>query len=203
MKLVVGLGNPGRKYEGTRHNIGFECVEAVARRAGLSGQPGQGRFDADCRDVRIEGQRVLLVRPLTYMNLSGQSVRRFVDFFRIPLPDLLVICDDLALPVGALRMRAGGSSGGQKGLQNICDLLGSTDIPRLRIGIGACPPEWDAADYVLARIPAAERLVLDDAVARAADAVICWTREGINEAMSRFNRVPSRPSGPDNQTAQT
>ncbi len=199
MKLIVGLGNPGRKYENTRHNLGFACLEAVARSVGAGS--GTGKFDADLQDVVWGEERLLLVRPLTFMNLSGQAVRRFVDFYRLPLSQLLVICDDLALPVGTIRLRATGSSGGQKGLQNICDVLGSIDIPRLRLGIGAAPPEWDAADYVLARVPAGEREILDQAVQAGCEAALYWAGQGISAAMNRFNRNPASEKKPPDDAA--
>lgn len=185
MKLVVGLGNPGRKYDGTRHNIGFEVIESLAGRLGLG--RSQAKFDADFSDIVWKDERILLVRPLTFMNLSGYSVRRFADFFRIPLSDLLVICDDLALPVGTIRLRPSGSSGGQKGLQHICDQMGSIEVPRLRIGIGAAPAGWDAADYVLSRISGDDRAALDQAVSRSSNAVLCWVESGIARAMNLFN----------------
>lgn len=185
MKLIVGLGNPGRRYEGTRHNIGFAAVGRMVAAAG--GGRSASKFDAEYHDLTWKNQRVLLVRPLTFMNLSGQSVRKFADFFRLPLPDILVICDDLALPAGKIRLRAGGTSGGQKGLQNIFDQMGSTAIPRLRIGIGSSPEGWDAADYVLSKIPPAERLELDASLDRAVEASACWLEDGIASAMNRFN----------------
>ena len=185
MKLVVGLGNPGRKYEGTRHNIGFEVIEFLAKQ--LGGGRSQAKFDSDFLDVTSRGERILLVRPLTYMNLSGHSVRRFVDFFRIPLSDILVICDDLSLPVGTVRMRPGGSSAGQKGLKHICDQMGSTDVPRLRIGIGAAPADWETSDFVLSRISGDDRAVLDQAVSRSGQAVLSWIELGIMQAMNSFN----------------
>jgi peptidyl-tRNA hydrolase, PTH1 family len=199
MKLIVGLGNPGRKYENTRHNLGFACVGAIARSVGAG--PGTGKFDAELQDVVWGVERLLLVRPLTFMNLSGQSVRRFVDFYRLPLSQLLVICDDLSLPVGTIRLRATGSSGGQKGLQNICDVLGSIDVPRLRLGIGAAPPEWDAADYVLARVPAHEREMLDQAVQAGCEAALVWAGQGISAAMNRFNRNPASEIKPPDDAA--
>ncbi len=192
MKLIVGLGNPGRRYEATRHNVGFDCLAGVAR--ALDAGRSSARFDADFFDCTWQGERILLVRPLTYMNLSGQSVRKFADFFRIPLPEILVICDDLALPPGKIRLRPGGSSGGQKGLQNICQMLGSTDIARLRIGIGATPAGWDTADYVLSRLGDDDRGAIDDAIVRAIEAVKCWVAEGMGPAMNRFNAPPEKNS---------
>jgi len=198
MKLVVGLGNPGRRYEGTRHNVGFELIEQLGRELGAG--RSQAKFDADFLDVSWQGERLLLVRPLTYMNLSGHSVRRFADFFRIPLSEMLVICDDLSLPVGTIRMRPSGSSAGQKGLQHICDQMGSTEVPRLRIGIGAAPSGWDAADFVLSRISGDDRLILDQAISRSSQAVLCWIESGIALAMNRFNGAI--PAGEDDKKSE-
>lgn len=190
MKLVVGLGNPGRKYEGTRHNIGFECLDRLVRAWGAGS--GSGKFDAEYHDCRWKNERILLVRPLTYMNLSGQSVRKFSDFFRIPLPEILVICDDLALPPGTIRIRPGGTSGGQKGLQSIIDLMGSNAFARLRIGIGQTPAGWETADYVLSKVTSGDRVELDGALERSVAAVECWVVDGVDRAMNRFNGDPSR-----------
>jgi PTH1 family peptidyl-tRNA hydrolase len=185
MKMIVGLGNPGRRYEGTRHNVGFDAVLALAK--AICADRSSAKFDADYFDLNWSGERLLLVRPLTFMNLSGQSVRKFVDFFRIPLSEILVICDDLALPTGTIRMRPGGSSGGQKGLQNICDLLGSTDVPRLRIGIGSTPDGWDTANFVLSKLSGDDSEEIKGSLVRATEAVQCWIQQGIVEAMNRFN----------------
>jgi len=185
MKLIVGLGNVGRRYERTRHNIGFEVLDSlVARNPGGSSQE---KFDGRVMDLTIAGQRLLLVWPHTLMNRSGRSVGAAVDFYQLPHTDVLIICDDLNLPLGKLRLRSQGSSGGQKGLEDIINRLGSDEVSRLRVGIGAVPDSWDAADFVLSRFSAAERPVIDDAIILAADAVECWAAEGIETAMNRFN----------------
>jgi PTH1 family peptidyl-tRNA hydrolase len=183
-KLVVGLGNPGSKYEGTRHNIGFEAVDLLAR--GGAGASFAAKFDGLLAEVEIAFHRVLLLKPQTFMNLSGRSVRQVVQFYKIDLADLLVVCDDLSLPLGKLRLRPGGSDGGQKGLRDIAAQLGTDGYPRLRIGIGDRGP-IDASDFVLTRFRPAERPTIDDALITASQAVAVWVDRGIDEAMNRFN----------------
>ena len=185
MHVVTGLGNPGKKYDSTRHNIGFEVLAELARRHG-GGRP-KVRFEAETVEVAAGSARLLLVAPQTFMNLSGRCVRQVVDFFQLPLDRLLVISDDINLPLGRLRLRGSGSAGGQKGLANIIQQLGTEDFARLRIGIAAPPGEMDAADYVLSRFHAAERETVTAAIRRAADAVECWAEQGLAAAMNRFN----------------
>ena len=183
-KLVVGLGNPGSKYEATRHNIGFEAVDRLAR--GGAGAPFSRKFEGLLAEVEIDFRRALLLKPETFMNLSGRSVRQAMQFYKLDPADLLVICDDLALPLGKLRLRGGGSDGGQKGLRDIAAHLGTTDFARLRIGIGDRGP-IDAADYVLSRFRPAERATIDDALIAATQAVAVWITQGLDAAMNRFN----------------
>ncbi|MGD9646164.1 MAG: aminoacyl-tRNA hydrolase [Pirellulales bacterium] len=185
MKLVVGLGNPGRKYEGTRHNVGYEAVAELVRRHG-AGRPKLA-FQGELLEVSLGTERTLLLCPHTYMNRSGASVGAAVDFYKLPIADVLVVCDDWNLPLGKLRIRASGSAGGQKGLQDILKRLGTEELARLRIGIGSVPPNWDAADYVLSRFAAAERTEMDIARQRAADAVTAWAGDGVAAAMNRYN----------------
>ena len=184
MKLVVGLGNPGSKYEGTRHNIGFEAVDRLA--AGGSGVRFGRKFDGLFAEAEIEYQRVLLLKPETFMNLSGRSVAQVLRFYKIEAAQLLVICDDLNLPLGKLRLRAGGSDGGQKGLRDITAHLGTESYARLRIGIGERGP-IDASDFVLSRFKSAERPVMEDALIDATQAVAVWVAQGLEAAMNRFN----------------
>ena len=186
MKIVVGLGNPGRKYAGTRHNIGFEVVRVLAERN--AGDRWRSRFEAETVEVQIRGERLLLIAPQTFMNLSGRSVRSVVDFFKTPLADLLIICDDLNLDCGRLRIRTSGSAGGQKGVQNIIDQLGTLEFPRLRIGIGRPDGDVSTVDYVLQTFAKQERALVDQAVDRAEMAVETWVSEGIEVAMTKFNR---------------
>jgi len=185
MKVLVGLGNPGRKYAETRHNVGFEVVAELARRHGAS-KP-KVRFEAEISEAPVGGDRLLLVAPQTFMNASGRTVRQLVDFYQLSVSDLLVVCDDINLPLAKLRMRRSGSAGGQKGLENVVLHLGTQNVPRLRIGIGLPPPGRDSADYVLDRFRKAEREAIDVAIATAADAVEAWLAEGIDRAMNRFN----------------
>ncbi|MEZ6061192.1 MAG: aminoacyl-tRNA hydrolase [Planctomycetaceae bacterium] len=188
MKLVVGLGNPGAKYAGTRHNVGFDVVAELAGRH-LAGTP-QTRFQADFTDVSIAGTKVLLVTPLTYMNRSGESVWQFVRFFQVEPENLAVICDDMNLPLEKLRWRASGSAGGQKGLADIIQRLGREDFPRLRIGIGRPPGRMDAVNFVLARFREEESAAVQLTLRRAADSVEMWVRDGISAAMNQYNREP-------------
>ena len=185
MKLVVGLGNPGRRYQQTRHNIGWAVLGELARRfATGSAKP---RFQGEVVEADLEGQKALLLTPWTYMNLSGASVLAARDFYKIPNEDVLVVCDDLNLPVAKLRIRAGGSSGGQKGLEDIIRRLGSEDFPRLRIGIGSPPEGWDWANYVLGKFSGDEVADVAVAVVEAAEAVVSWAREGLEVCMNRYN----------------
>jgi PTH1 family peptidyl-tRNA hydrolase len=184
IKLVVGLGNPGSKYQGTRHNVGFEVVDRLAR----SGSPASfsAKFEGRLAEIEIDYRRVLLLKPETFMNLSGRSVGQVVRFYKLSLDDVLVVCDDLSLPLGKLRIRTGGSDGGQKGLRDITAHLGTDQFPRLRIGIGD-QDDVDAADFVLSQFRSAERKVIEDAFILASQAVAVWVTQGIDTAMNRFN----------------
>jgi PTH1 family peptidyl-tRNA hydrolase len=185
MKLVVGLGNPGRRYEGTRHNVGYAVLAEVAKRHATS--PVRAKFHGEVVEADLAGQRALLLSPLTYMNQSGLSVVEAKAFYKVPEEDLLVICDDLNLPLAKLRFRARGSSGGQKGLDDIVGRLGTEEFARLRIGIGSPPPGWEWVDYVLSRFTKEEIPEIEQAVAEAAGAVVAWAREGIEPCMNRYN----------------
>jgi PTH1 family peptidyl-tRNA hydrolase len=183
-KLVVGLGNPGSKYDGTRHNIGYEVVDRLAE--GGSGARFSRKFEGQLAEVEIDYRRVLLLKPETFMNLSGRSVVPALRFYKLDPADLLVVCDDLNLPLGKPRIRKGGSDGGQKGLRDISTQLGAEEYARLRIGIGDRGP-IDAADFVLSRFRSAERQVVDDALIVATQAVAVWIAQGTDAAMNRFN----------------
>jgi len=185
MKLVVGLGNPGRRYQETRHNVGYAVVRELARRFGTT--KARARFHGEVVEADLEGQRTLLLSPTTYMNRSGISVQAATSFYKIPQEDLLIVCDDLNLPVAKLRFRAKGSSGGQKGLEDIIRCLGGSDFPRLRIGIGSPPENWDWADYVLSKFTKEEIPEIERAVGTAVEAVVTWAREGSQSCMNRYN----------------
>ena len=186
MKLVVGLGNPGRKYEGTRHNVGYMILAGLARKFGLP--PIKDKFHAEVMEAEIGGQKALLLSPLTFMNLSGQSVAEAKIFYKISAQDLLVICDDLNLPLGKLRIRVKGTSGGQKGLEDIIRRLGTEDFPRLRVGIGNPPENWDWAAFVLSKFAKDEQPMMEEAIVRAVEAVEAWAREGIEYCMNHYNK---------------
>ena len=186
MKLVVGLGNPGRKYEGTRHNVGYMILAGLARKFGLP--PLKDKFRAEVMEAELGGQKALLMTPLTFMNLSGLSVVEAKNFYKIPEQDLLVICDDLNLPLGKLRIRVKGASGGQKGLEDIIRRLGTEDFPRLRVGIGNPPENWDWADFVLSKFTKDEQPTIEESIVRAAEAVEAWAREGIEYCMNNYNK---------------
>ncbi|HVK15824.1 MAG TPA: aminoacyl-tRNA hydrolase [Fimbriiglobus sp.] len=184
MKVIVGLGNPGPKYAGTRHNVGFGVIDYLA--AAPSVGPFRSRFQALVAEAKEGGEAVLLVKPETFMNLSGRAVRQVVDFYKLSPADLLVVSDDFNLPLGKLRARAKGSHGGQNGLRDIQQQLGTDEYPRLRIGVGQ-PAPGDAVDHVLSRFKPGERLAVEDAIAKAAEAALVWVRQGIEACMNRAN----------------
>ncbi len=194
MKLVVGLGNPGGQYAGTRHNIGWMVLDRLADRAGWGGR-GRDRDAATSVRGRHAGLDLVLAKPLTYMNDSGLAVRKLLARERAPLTDLLVVADDFALPFGRLRFREGGGAGGHNGLRSIIEELGTEKFSRLRVGIGE--PTRDAVDHVLSRFGPEEQLRLDELLDASADAVEAWAREGTNKAANRFNAFQLRPADPD------
>jgi PTH1 family peptidyl-tRNA hydrolase len=183
MKVVVGLGNPGSRYAGTRHNVGFDVIDSLSRGARFT-----RRFESEVAEVREGEHKVLLVKPQTFMNLSGRCVRQLVDFYQVAVVDVLVICDDINLPLGLLRARAKGTHGGHNGLRDIQSHLGTTEYARLRIGVGA-PEGADAADYVLDRFRPAEKPIIADALIRAAQAALVWINQGIETCMNQFNAM--------------
>jgi peptidyl-tRNA hydrolase, PTH1 family len=185
MKVVVGLGNPGSRYAGTRHNVGFRVLGELARRWGAD-RP-KIKYEAEIVEATFAGQKVLLVAPQTFMNLSGRTVQPLLAFYTLELADLLVVCDDLNLDTGRLRLRPSGSAGGQKGLADIIQRLGSEAFSRLRIGIGRPPGQMQATDYVLGKFRADEREPIEHAIVTAGDAVEVWIKEGIGAAMNQFN----------------
>ncbi len=186
--LIAGLGNPGKRYERTRHNIGFMVVDQIVRR--LTGDGRLRRFDAEIFERSSKCGRVVLLKPQTFMNVSGNAVSPAIRWYRVPLNRVLVVYDDLDLPFGRIRLRPSGSSGGHNGIDSIINVLGTDNFPRLRLGIGRSDPSRTIG-YVLSRFSRAEENALKDYVSRAADAAICWHLEGIDVAMNEFNRRSS------------
>ncbi len=198
MKVVVGLGNPGSQYAGTRHNIGWLVMDRLAERAGWTGK-GRRRDASNVAMGRFRGLDLTLVKPLTFMNDSGLAVRKVLAREHAPLIDLLVVADDFALPFGKLRFREGGGPGGHNGLRSIIDELGTEKFSRLRIGIGE--PDRSAIDHVLARFAPDEQQRLDELLDAAADAVEAWARDGTSKAANRFNMFELRPADTSRQAA--
>lgn len=184
--LVVGLGNPGPKYEWTRHNMGFLVIDELAEREKIPVQ--KLKYRALTNTALIGGRSVLLMKPTTYMNLSGESVGEAARFYKIPPERVLVISDDVALPQGKLRIRRSGSAGGHNGLKNIISHLGSDQFPRIKVGVGGKPhPDHDMADWVLGKFTGQDRKVMEEAISRAADAVTLFLEQGPDQAMAKFN----------------
>ena len=189
MNLIVGLGNPGRRYEGTRHNVGFDVLDTLARRHGAEWETAPRGIEALV--ARWRSHDTVLAKPLTFMNLSGGAVGTLLRFFKIPVEDLLVVLDEVALPAGQLRVRSEGSAGGHNGLKSIIGVLGTQQFARLRIGVGRGDPRRDLADHVLSPIGPDLRPIVDEAVVKAAAAVECFARDGIEKTMQVFNAPPA------------
>lgn len=203
MKIVVGLGNPGIEYDRTRHNVGFEAIDRLARRTvDPSASTARGRFGGACLEATVGSERVLLLKPLTFMNRSGQSVGEAVRFHKLDASrDLLVLVDDLALPCGAIRLRPDGSPGGHNGLADIERALGSDRYPRLRIGIDA-PGRVPQKDYVLGKFRPDQQPAVEAGLEDAVKATLCWIESGLETAMNRFNRsAPPAAAGPGRESA--
>ena len=184
--LVVGLGNPGTKYEKTRHNAGFMAIDAIAKQVGVSSF--SLKFDALCAEASLGGARVLLMKPQTMMNLSGQAVRKAADFYKIPAQNVLVFCDDVSFTEGKLRIRRKGSAGGQNGMKNIIAHLGTDDFPRVKIGVGQKPhPDYDLADFVLSVPAPAELEKIKKACENAYDIASLIVKGDIEQAMQKFS----------------
>lgn len=191
MYLIAGLGNPGRKYERAKHNVGFDVIDYVTDRHRI---PFSGiQFQAECGKGIIAGQKVMLAEPLTYMNLSGEAVAALVNYYKLdPEEELIVIYDDISLDPGQIRVRKKGSAGGHNGIKNIIACLGTDKFKRIRVGIGAKPDRWDLADYVLAPFTPENREKIEDAIKDAADALELILSGDMDEAMNRYNHKASR-----------
>ena len=184
--LLVCLGNPGKQYENTRHNIGFLTADEIERRSGV--KINKLRYRALTGEVKLGGERVLVMKPQTYMNLSGEAVKLAGAFYKIPPERVIVISDDVSLPLGKLRIRANGSAGGHNGLKNIIQHLGTDAFPRIKVGVGApAHPEHEMVDWVIGNFTPAEKKVVSEAVGKAADAVECLIEKGVSEAQNKFN----------------
>ena len=184
--LLVCLGNPGDKYENTRHNVGFMVADEIGQRLRVPIQ--KLKYKALTNTVTLGGQKVLVMKPVTYMNLSGEAVRQAADFYKVAPDHVLVVSDDTALAVGKLRIRKGGSAGGHNGLKNIIQQLGSDQFPRLRLGVGEKPhPDYDLADWVLGKLQGEDKKQIDAAVKKAADAIECILSQGLDKGMNKFN----------------
>lgn len=187
MFIIVGLGNPTDRYEGTRHNVGFDIIDTLAEKYNISVTERKSR--AFCGKGIIGSQKVILVKPQTYMNLSGESVRSIVDYYKIDEEsELLVIYDDVSLGVGQLRIRKKGSAGGHNGIKNIIAQLGTSVFARIKVGVGEKPKQYDLADYVLGHFSKEEKELMEDGYKRAAEAVELIVQDEIDEAMNRFNK---------------
>ncbi len=186
MRIIIGLGNPTREYQATRHNIGFDTITRLSDEYNIP--LDFKKHKAICGRGYLGGEKVILAQPQTYMNLSGESVRELVDFYKVTNEDIIVIYDDVALDVGQLRIRPKGSAGGHNGIKSIIAHLGTQEFPRIRIGVGEKPKNWDLADYVLGRFADEEQPVIREALGRAAQACECIITDGIEEAMNRYNR---------------
>ena len=192
--LVVFLGNPGLRYEGTRHNAGFMTADALARKKNIN--INRSRFRALTATCTMGGETVMLMKPQTYMNLSGEAVGQAARFYKIPADHVLVVSDDISLPIGGIRIRTKGSAGGHNGLKNIISVLGTEEFPRIRLGVGAPPhPNYEMMDWVLSAFKDQDAVDMADSVSRAADAVECFITEGAEKAMNLYSqkRIPRNP----------
>lgn len=188
MKIVVGIGNPGREYVGTRHNVGFDAVDAYAKEHGFGAW--RGRFNSEATEGRVAGETVLLLKPETYVNESGRALRAALDWYHATTQDVIIVVDDFNLPCGKLRVRTGGRSGGHRGLESVSAHVGTDEVPRLKIGIGSPGVTRCGRDFVLSRFPPEERKAVDEAVARAVRALDVWMRSGIERCQNEFNADP-------------
>lgn len=185
MKLIIGLGNPGKEYIGTRHNIGFEAIDALAEDYSIS--VNKSKFKALYGEGRVGSKKAILVKPQTYMNLSGESVKAFATWYKIKEEDILIIYDDVSLPPGKLRIRTKGSAGGHNGIKSIIQHLGTNEFERIKIGIGEKPQGWNLADYVLSRFTNAEQKIMNETMDDVVGATNTIMEKGIEDAMNKYN----------------
>lgn len=185
MYIIAGLGNPTKEYAGTRHNVGFEVIDRLAEDCRID--VSMRKHKAICGKGYIDGQKVILCKPQTYMNLSGESLREMADYYKVAPEDIIVIFDDISLDPGQLRIRAKGSAGGHNGIKSIIAHLGTQEFPRVKVGVGEKPKGWDLADYVLSRFGSEDRKLMDEAVKEAGEAVRLMIGEGVDKAMNKYN----------------
>lgn len=190
MYIIVGLGNPTKEYDKTRHNVGFSVIDVLADRIGID--VSEKKHRALCGKGMLEGQKVILAKPQTFMNLSGESVRAMVDFYKVSPDEVIIVYDDISLEPGQLRIRTKGSAGGHNGIKNIIAHLGTQEFPRIKVGVGEKPKYMYLADYVLSRFSKGEQELMDDAFREAADAVTMMISEGMDAAMNHFNAKKTR-----------
>lgn len=186
MRIIIGLGNPTTKYQGTRHNVGFDAITRIADDYNISMNIHEHK--AICGKGYIEGEKVILAQPMTYMNLSGESVRSLVDFYKVDTDDIVIIYDDISLDVGQLRIRAKGSAGGHNGIKSIIAHLGTDVFPRIKVGVGEKPRDWDLADYVLARFPSEEQAKVRESLEDCSNACKIMITSDIETAMNQYNK---------------
>lgn len=192
MYIIIGLGNPTKEYDKTRHNVGFAVIDELAERMNIEVEEKKHR--ALCGKGMLNGQKVVLAKPQTFMNLSGESVRSIVDFYKVTSEEVIIIYDDISLEPGQLRIRTKGSAGGHNGIKSIIAHLGTQEFPRIRVGIGEKPNRMDLADYVLSRFSKGEQVLMDDAFKEAADAAAMMVSEGADPAMNHFNAKKHKES---------
>ncbi|WP_043582291.1 aminoacyl-tRNA hydrolase [Acetivibrio clariflavus] len=185
LSVVIGLGNPGPRYENTRHNVGFDTIDQLSKKHNIA--VTKVKYKAVIGDGNIGGHRVLLVKPQTFMNLSGESVREIIEWYKVPVKNIIIIYDDIDLPVGKIRIRPKGSAGTHNGMRSVIYQIQSEDFPRIRIGIDKPPQGWELADFVLSKFSADERKSVEEAIENAADAVEVILNSGIDKAMNRYN----------------
>ena len=187
MHIVIGLGNPGREYARTRHNVGFDVIDVLSEKLNIN--VSKSAMHGLIGEGMVNGEKLMLVKPQTYMNLSGQCVSEIVSFYKVPMENVMVVFDDIDLPLGKLRLRKEGSAGTHNGMRSIIGLLGRQDFPRLRVGVGKKPEGWDLADWVLSHYATEEdRKIQFEAFLQAADTVIDWTKNGMDSAMRAANK---------------